>query len=97
MVWLSQLKGCIKHDGKNSLDRIGKNTQANGYLEIIDKGRVHLWHIWHKVCATQAWSFLVLIKEKDTASIYKVEELIGAFEIRMAKIKIKELAQANTR
>lgn len=67
-----------------------------GYLEVADKGRANLWHIWHKACAAQAWSFLVLIKEKDTASIYKDEELIGSFEIEKAKTHIKELAQINT-
>lgn len=67
-----------------------------GYLEITEKGRANLWHIWYKACTAQAWTFLVLIKERDKASIYRDEELLGAFEIKKAKIQIKELAKANT-
>lgn len=67
-----------------------------GYLEVTEKGRANLWHIWQKACAAQAWSFLVLIKDKDKASIYKDEELVGSFQIEKAKIQIRELAQLNT-
>lgn len=72
-----------------------RRALKQGYLDINEKSRANLWHIWHKACAAQNWLFLVLIKERETASIYQDEELIVTLQVKEAKIQIKELARKN--
>ena len=72
-----------------------RRALKQGYLEINEKSRANLWHIWQKACDAQNWSFLVLIKERETASIYNDEELIASLELKKAKTRMKELAQEN--
>ena len=69
-----------------------------GYLDITEKDRVNLWHIWEKACLAQQWSFLVLIKDinKDLGTIYQGNKIIGESNLINAKQEIKSLASSNT-
>jgi len=64
-----------------------------GYLDITEKDRVNLWHIWEKACLAMNQSFLVLIKDNDKGSgvIYKDNNIVCESELRDAKNKIKLL------
>jgi len=66
-----------------------------GYLDINEKDRANLWHIWEKACAAQDWTFLVLIKRvgTDQASIYQNNELLSQHSLKEAKTKINKLAK----
>ena len=65
-----------------------------GYLDISEKDRVNLWHIWEKACLAKQWDFLVLIKDTDNgrATLYKNNEIIKEAELSEAKREIKNLA-----
>ena len=64
-----------------------------GYLDITEKDRVNLWHIWEKACLAMNQSFLVLIKDTDTGVgvIYKDNIVISEGVLAEAKHKIKQL------
>ncbi len=64
-----------------------------GYLEITEKDRANLWHIWHKACQAQQVPFLVLMKRpsKGDACIYKNDQLIGQYPLKQAKQHIQYL------
>lgn len=68
-----------------------------GYLDITDKNRANLWHIWEKACLAKKWNFIVLLKNttQGTASIYNNNEKISNQDIHGAKKEIKELALLN--
>lgn len=70
-----------------------------GYLDITEKDRVNLWHIWEKACLAMQWRFLVLIKDTESAlgAIYENNELIGNRELPNAKNEIKDQALLNTK
>jgi hypothetical protein len=65
-----------------------------GYLDISEKDRANLWHIWEKACLAMQWDFLVLIKDTDNgrASLYKNSELIKEAKLSEAKHEIKNLS-----
>lgn len=64
-----------------------------GYLDITEKDRVNLWHIWEKACTAMECQFLVLIKdtEKGVATIYRANELMTTLELNEAKHKIQTM------
>jgi hypothetical protein len=65
-----------------------------GYLDITEKDRVNLWHIWEKACLAMQSDFLVLIKNthSDLASIYKDSQMIKQAQLSEAKREIRSLA-----
>ena len=67
-----------------------------GYLDITEKDRANLWHIWEKACVAQQKIFLVLIKdsERGLGRIYSNNTDIGQLNLPEAKEKIKRLASA---
>lgn len=68
-----------------------------GYLDITEKDRVNLWHIWEKACVALQWSFLVLIKDSANGlgTLYEGNKLIEKTKLDDAKKEIKELASLN--
>lgn len=64
-----------------------------GYLDITEKDRVNLWHIWEKACLAMNQSFLVLIKDTNKSSgvIYKDNNIIIEAELSEAKRQMKNL------
>jgi hypothetical protein len=70
-----------------------------GYLDITEKDRVNLWHIWEKACLAMHWRFLVLIKDTDNGLglIYDNNEMVGNHEMLMAKNEIRDLASINVK
>ena len=65
-----------------------------GYLDITEKDRVNLWHIWEKACLAMQCDFLVLIKDTDNgrATLYKNNEILKEADLSEAKLEIKSLA-----
>ncbi len=65
-----------------------------GYLEITERDRDNLWHIWEKACIAQAIDFLVLIKQTDksTGTVYRNDEKIAVIKLSEAKQLIRSLA-----
>ncbi|MFT5610141.1 MAG: hypothetical protein ACI9LU_000633 [Polaribacter sp.] len=65
-----------------------------GYLDITEKDRVNLWHIWEKACLAMQSDFLVLVKNTDSgfASIYKDSQMIKKTQLSEAKREMKSLA-----
>ncbi|GHA01080.1 hypothetical protein GCM10008090_07720 [Arenicella chitinivorans] len=43
-----------------------------GYLELTQRDRENLWHVWEKVCTAKDWHLLVLVKDtaNGTATVY---------------------------
>lgn len=68
-----------------------------GYLDITEKDRVNLWHIWEKACLAMQWRFLVLIKDTENSlgTIYDNNEIVGSSELPNAKNEIRDLALSN--
>lgn len=72
---------------------------TKGYLEITEKDRVNLWHIWQKACIAQDWIFLLLIKDmcKAVGTIYQGDSALDPMPLAESKRLIKELANCNVR
>lgn len=72
-----------------------KRALTKGYLDITEKDRVNLWHIWEKACMATQQEFLVLIKQPNTgtASIYRENELVAKSEIEAAKKNIRAMVK----
>lgn len=70
-----------------------------GYLDITEKDRVNLWHIWEKACLAMRWRFLVLIKDTENSlgTIYDNNKFFGSSELLNAKNEIRDLALSNTK
>lgn len=70
-----------------------------GYLDITEKDRANLWHIWEKASLALRWRFLVLIKDTDNGlgAIYDDNEIVSQRELAVAKKEIKDLASSNVR
>lgn len=68
-----------------------------GYLDITDKDRANLWHIWEKACKAKDCAFLVLVKEpaNGIASIYNNTTPVGRYPINLAKQEIKKMVNAH--
>ncbi len=68
-----------------------------GYLDITEKDRANLWHIWEKACLAMNWNFLVLIKdpEKDIGTIYQNNKIAGRDKLSNTKKKMKSLVSSN--
>ena len=68
-----------------------------GYLDITEKDRANLWHIWEKACLAQSWDFLVLIKDpsRGVATLYKNNEELGEASLSDVKAQIQQLALSN--
>ena len=68
------------------------------YLDITEKDRANLWHIWEKACVAKKWKFLVLIKdvEKGEATIYQDNHELKNLKLDIAKKQIKEIASKNS-
>lgn len=66
-----------------------------GYLDITEKDRVNLWHIWEKACLAMQRDFLVLIKDTNSGSgtLYKDNEMIKETELSEAKRIMKSLVK----
>lgn len=64
-----------------------------GYLDITERDRVNLWHIWEKACLAMQCDFLVLIKDPENAlgTLYKNNEMIKSAELSVAKLQMKGL------
>jgi len=64
-----------------------------GYLDITEKDRVNLWHIWEKASLAMQWDFLVLIKDTDNGlgTIYKNSKVLEQSELSETKRNIKLL------
>ncbi|MFT7528049.1 MAG: hypothetical protein ACI9LY_003209 [Arenicella sp.] len=64
-----------------------------GYLDITEKDRVNLWHIWEKACLAMQSDFLVLVKNTDSglASIYKDSQMIKETQLSEAKREMKSM------
>lgn len=69
-----------------------------GDLDITEKDRVNLWHIWEKACLAKQWNFLVLIKDSNEGmgTLYKNNEIIETIDLSAAKQAIKLMASSNT-
>ena len=76
-----------------------KRALKKGYLDITEKDRANLWHIWEKACLATQWKFLVLIKDTDNGvgTIYQDNKIISNRELASAKNAIAYLALSNTR
>jgi len=68
-----------------------------GYLDITEKDRANLWHIWEKACLAKEWDFLVLIKDQSNGlgTVYQNNEITLNTELVDSKAKIKQLALSN--
>lgn len=68
-----------------------------GYLDITEKDRANLWHIWEKACAAKGFEFFVLVKnlQNGTATIYHANQEIKTLELDKAKREIQLLASGN--
>lgn len=66
------------------------------YLDITEKDRANLWHIWEKACVAKNIEFLVLIKdtEQGTGAIYRSNSLISESELVDAKESIQSMVKA---
>ena len=69
-----------------------------GYLDITEKDRVNLWHIWEKACSALQWDFLVLIKdlENGIGVVYRNNNMTKEECLSQAKNEMKFLALANS-
>ncbi len=67
-----------------------------GYLDITQRDRDNLWHIWEKACLAQSIDFLVLIKEtdKNIGTIFNNDKRIFEGNLSDAKHHIQQLANA---
>lgn len=65
-----------------------------GYLDITEKDRVNLWHIWEKACLAMQSDFLVLIKDTQNGLgvIYKNNEMLIETGLSEAKREMKKLS-----
>ncbi len=68
-----------------------------GYLDITEKDRANLWHIWGKACAAMQWKFLVLIKDTDNGvgTVYASNKKVSESELVNAKKRMKDLVLSN--
>lgn len=64
-----------------------------GYLDITEKDRANLWHIWEKACLAMNQKFLILVKDTDKGSgvIYQDSNIVSETELSEAKRQIKQL------
>ncbi|MFT4614864.1 MAG: hypothetical protein ACI9NT_002015 [Bacteroidia bacterium] len=71
-----------------------KRALKKGYLDITERDRVNLWHIWEKACIATQCDFLVLIKDPENGlgTLYQNNEMIEEVELHEAKRKMKRLA-----
>ena len=76
---------------------IYQRALKKGYLDITEKDRVNLWHIWEKACLAKRWDFLVLIKDTDKGigTLYKDNIMIREAKLSEAKLEIQRLAPVN--
>ena len=67
------------------------------YLDIDEKQRVNLWHIWEKACMAQNWVFLVLIKDtlNNQAVVYRNSQALEPLSLDEAKKQIQSMAKSN--
>ena len=70
-----------------------------GYLDITEKDRANLWHIWEKACLAQDWDFLILVKDRNNSlgTVYKNNKMLLEVSLTDAKTKIQQLALSNCR
>lgn len=68
-----------------------------GYLDITEKDRANLWHIWEKACLAKGWDFLILLKDQTngSATLYRNSAIIMQAELTDTKVRIKQLALSN--
>ena len=68
-----------------------------GYLDITEKDRANLWHIWEKACLAQDWEFLILIKDrsKGLGTLYQNNKIVMEANLSDVKAKIQQLALSN--
>lgn len=66
-----------------------------GYLDISERDRDNLWHIWEKACLAQAIDFLVLIKqtEKNIGTVFCNQQQIAQIDLSDAKRLVRQLAK----
>lgn len=66
-----------------------------GYMDITEKDRANLWHIWEKASLAQNISFLILIKHTASGdgTIYQDNNECETLPLKAAKEKIQKLAQ----
>ena len=64
-----------------------------GYMDITEKDRANLWHIWEKASLAQDIPFLVLIKHTSSGdgTIYQDNNELETLPLKIAKEKIKKL------
>ncbi len=70
-----------------------------GYLDIHQKDRANLWHIWEKACLAMQWQFLVLVKHTESAigTIYLNDQMLSQHKLSDAKLQIQGLASSNSK
>jgi hypothetical protein len=73
-----------------------KRAIQKGYLDITEKDRANLWHIWEKACRAMQWKFLVLIKDTDNGlgTIYTESKMLKQVALATAKEEVKILASS---
>jgi len=66
-----------------------------GYLDIYDRDRDNLWHIWEKACLAQGIDFLVLLKltGEDIGTVYRNNSQLTQTTLHGAKQVIKSLVR----
>jgi len=83
----------VGHDLRPHERATYQRALKKGYLDITEKDRVNLWHIWEKACLAMQWDFLVLIKDTDNClgTIYKNSKVLEQSELSETKRNIKML------
>ncbi len=68
---------------------------SKGYLDITDKNRANLWHVWEKACIALNIDFLVLVKDPTSSmgTIYRSNKVEANVELTQAKQLIKSMAK----
>lgn len=86
----------VGHYLKQYEREIYQRALQHGYLEVTEKTRANLWHIWEKACQAQNKPFIVLVKdiESDQGSIYKNGKLFCEGTFYNSKTLVKQVVES---
>ncbi len=63
----------------------------NDFLEIDISDRINLLNLWEKVCFVKKMDTIVLLKSFDKSKIFYNKKVIFEGDLKLAKLKAKEL------
>ncbi|MBX2848612.1 MAG: hypothetical protein KTR16_09835 [Acidiferrobacterales bacterium] len=85
----------VGHYLKPYEQRTFERALKNKYLEITDRERHNLWHIWEKACQALEQRFIVLVKEldRDIGKIYIDGRLAKQASLPDSKKQVRQLCK----